>query len=106
MSKFPKQHKTHSHQWLTLCVILLLCVGLMYIIELNAFFQDQSSINAFQKEIKEMALTNQMLIARSSLAIGSFRGEGIKDEPKLVEIKNFTYVEPKTAQLSLKKPYE
>jgi len=82
--------------------LMMLLLGLFYVLEVNVMIHDSFRMETIKKHIRELALQNQSLAAHSALRLNTQSMEEIKGRFSLIEVKALTYIEPKTAQFSLK----
>lgn len=88
-----------------MCGIIIL--ALLYVVEQNAILGDEKILGKQKALIKEMSLTNQEVLRGATLAHLEERLEKVGEVLRLERIREFSFLEPSTNELSLNsKRYE
>lgn len=89
----------------TSLVGIVVMLALAYILEINELSEAKAELSDQQSKFKELTLVNQQSIQELSLVKMGKHLERLQEELQLEQVKNFSLIEPKANQLSLRKGY-
>lgn len=84
---------------------IVVVLALAYIIEVNELSEAKAALSDEQGKFKELTLANQESIQELSLLKMGKHLERLQEELRLEQVKNFSLIESKANQLSLRKGY-
>lgn len=85
----------------TFLIVALLLLALTYVLEVNRVSEAQAEIKSLRMNFQRLSLDYQEAREKlTSLSVGN-DFELLQEELKLIEVKGFSFLEPKPSQFSL-----